>query len=701
MDSNEKERLERVNRQFTLMRNYRSDFERSWQIAEDTIWINIREQKGVSSESRTEKQVIRFPIAYSVLMQMLSDFFDNIPKAHFVCVDEKERWKFEAFRKVWDYVLNKADYTTNITYAFIDMFVKGVGCIETDYIEKYRTVYLPDYIKVDNQYIKESKRGKSVELLEVDTPVMLYRDPKTVWVDPNATDVYSPNRVNDAKYGVLLDEYDYYTFKNKFKKEYGFKNINKVLPANRNYFFDVNAYNNEREDTREVGYSDRVYILRYQDTERDEEIIYANGIEIAYRALPMHKRLTFDIIKFHPYPNNLYCFGLGELLQGMSKEINVLLNLDIFQRKMALQPHVFVSSRNINVEDFVIRPQGVTQLPLGSNIKEELQIFQPPILQGLTQDLKNTIDDYITQSTGQDVRALFGNTQEKAFQTAIKREITNKRNNLMVKTNETRALKNVFEQTISNMFEFYLRKKPKLELKYKNGIPTYVMTNDYPKVIIQNFEVKEEDNKISFEAKKGATAKFNATPDLVQTEISVEVGEGSLSVSLQELERQRWLEMITAIFPILSSNPELMKRIDIYQLVKTTVLKFNENLSDVFKDKDSDENQEDNEKKELDRLLKLTQSEEFKELAPAQQKEIMSRITVLMQSKVQSDVMPNTGEDSLVNAANAQSPITGGGIGAGVKPNIDDTMSKSDASPKSMGKNPVAQFAGKVSQILR
>ena len=155
------------------------------------------------------------------------------------------------------------------------------------------------------------------------------------------------------------------------------------------------------------------------------------------------------------------------------------------------------------------------------------------------------------------------------------------------------------------------------------------------------------------------------------------------------------------LFPLLSSNPELMKRVDMYKLLKITILKFDQNLSDIFAD-DKESSEEDTKKDQLKQLLALTQSEEFSKLSPQQQKEITSQITALMQSKVQSDVLPQTEPNPAEQAAQAQAPITGGGMGAGTAPTPQVNPAElQQPHPRGQGKNPIAQFAGKISQVLR
>lgn len=601
--------------QLQELNEYRQNYSAEWKIADDRVWVRSRRPKGrdagggsfghvdlfndadddrdTSSDWRSH---IFFPHEFSVMRQAFANMIRNLPDAVFETFDEKNQWKLEVWKKVWEHVLNEADAMTEMLYALIDMRIKGVGFLEIGYLEKYKSIREAVYGKdKDGSFVFSPANIESYtdkKILEYDGLLVQRRDPNDVWIDSNCVDLHS--LTHGAKIAITKDVYDIFTFRREFE---GFKNVNRVVPVARDasvieFMSEQNKTESEEEASNIANQNKYVHVYKMTLPDTDErfwiannEVLYDGSIEFA------HKRINLAMLKNVPVPGNLYVPGEVSFMQYIAESMNVFLGLAMDNKKFALQPHTFIEeSDELDPEDILTRPMGYTPVPRGFDVNKNLQVWTPPDVSGNVTELHSMIEDKFIQVTGTDTRAMFPPSSEKVTQTMMKKEISNNLLDLTIKYNEINGLKDAFELMTATIMEFYPRKKVR---NYLDPSGEFIEEISFPKISVRGMKIKTEYNennskqidKIEFEKNEentGIVSFFEARPEFIRQQLIIKVKEGSLTGTIQELMLKRWIELIQLLTQFASVNPEIAQKLNWDKIMALTFKKYNENPDDVL-----------------------------------------------------------------------------------------------------------------------
>lgn len=584
-------------RKLSELNQYRDAYSKEWKVADDRVWVRTRKAKGedashLEGDPSSEWQThILFPHEFSVIRQSIASMVRNLPVAIFETYDEQNQWKLEVWKHVWHNAIQESGWDTQLTYALIDMRIKGVGFLELGYMEKYKKIRQAVYAK--------DKDGSAIfspanivdttekTILEYDGLINRRLDPNNVWIDMNASDIHAP--VDGAKIGIIKDVYDIFSFQREFES---FKNVKAVRPVGlKSSPIETESEQNptERENEGDTLADEYVHVYRVYLPDSDECYYVANNEVIYDGPIPYSdKKIPIALLKNLPIPGELYVPGEIAFTQQIAEVMNVILGLAIDNKKMGLQPHTFMeASDDLDPDDIQTRPGGYTPVPKGFDVNRSLQNWAPPDMSGNVTEILSQMEKLLIQVSGVDVQALTPPPSEKVTQTLLKKEISNALLDLTVKFNEMNGLKDAFVQMSQKLMEFYPRKKVR---NFLSPDGEYEEEIGYPKVMVRNYKVNEDINeknpnktsKISFTPDHGVISLFEAKPEFVRQQLIISVKEGSLQGSLQELALKRWLELLQLILQFSQANPELGAKLDWDKLLGKTFQKYQENPDDML-----------------------------------------------------------------------------------------------------------------------
>ena len=569
---------------------YKNAFIKEWNLMHDRTFKDSRTKKGTNADENIFAHV-KFPHEFSVFKRKMADFVRNPPSANFSTRDVANIWRLESFKKVWENKTMEANLNTQLSYAFSDVFIGGFGFIETGYLEKYRDIneiiYKKDEKRGEVYSLTEILKTKKKRILEYDGLYVARKDPNDVWVDENAVDLHG--NVQSAKIAIIKDTYDIVEFRSEFE---GFLNYEAVIPVG------VNDATLGAEDEADVTEKDEeitetgtyVHVYRIYLPPSDECYYIANGVVIYDGPIPFgHKQIPLIMVKSFPYSGNLFCPSDISMIQHIAEVKNTLINLGLDNKRMILQRPIVYVGNDIDPEDIVWGPNQALQLPAGSNVRESVQFMDIPDISGTIGDMIGLMEEYQMMTTGVDTRSLTPDPNEKATQTAIKREISNIMMDLTIKYNEMNGLKTLFEQLAKNLMEFYPREKvrdylnPQGLVEEKLGYPE-ISIEDY-KVSIENDDESGDVSNIIFEESPEDISLFEVKGPFIRQQLVVEVQEGSMTGILEELDLQKWNER-TQIY---GSIPEASAQIDWKKWMQNDIKKNKENPDDFLKKEIVDE----------------------------------------------------------------------------------------------------------------
>lgn len=358
------------------------------------------------------------------------------------------------------------------------------------------------------------------------------------------------------------------TFKNKFKEEKGFKNLDKVQPS---YWNNANIWGDEdwatTHEIQEVtSAQEYVVCLEYWDQEGDYLDIYANGgihIFSSKEGIPYgHKALPFHIYKNVPRLDSIN--GLGEV------EINLpynlfrerILNLGIMDSELQVQPaQIIAGDVNFNTEEnelepgaqFTMRGTGFT-----GDIRNHIMPYQAGGgLSGAVFQMIQLIENSRISVTSDDTTALYSNPNQLATQTLAKMQTLNKSIDATTK-------RNVLDS------EFYLTSQVASYVNNEFSQPFKVGgRNQFRTIKINGYDVVQ-DNKESaprFVKGHGAEGEFflnESTSDLFDKQ-EIEVVPAKKDEELKRDRTEKLMLMTQTIFQTVANlagtNPTLIQKI--------------------------------------------------------------------------------------------------------------------------------------------
>ena len=423
-----------------------------------------------------------------------------------------------------------------------DMFVWGNG---------YRGVMYHSYSKMINK-----------EKISVFDDVATYRiDPRRMFVDENAYQLHDATRLEQARDVIHRRFFDYDTFLQYFRQWPGIKNLDQVTPVS--FFNDVLGtpyYTTNYKETTEKSMAVGVHVYEYMNQVDDLYYIVANQTTIYEGKLTECKgtdRLPIVHYQFEPRLDSPYGKSIGELLAPYIYMEDTLLNLELMNIKLTLQPVLAVSGDfGFNPRIHVIQPGGVWTA--GGNFSGKVADSIQPIISGNAStnfyNMQNLLQNKMTLTSRTDLRNLEDAPNTTATQVMAQQKNFNVHNETIEHINEIEA-EGVMTELMLDMVRSYMNTKD------DKGNTKRVKIKGY--VVRQNEGVEP-----TFISRSGEEDFFDMTQSIIDAEVKVVVRDKRSEVANNVEKVGRWMQFLPILSQLMQIHPELAQQVRVEYVVE-------------------------------------------------------------------------------------------------------------------------------------
>lgn len=420
------------------------------------------------------------------------------------------------FEKVWkkDWSVNNRNSTILDNEYMTAIF--GTSILYTGYSQKTRIV--EDFSWVDEEWVVKFTRKKwTKSKIDIDNV-----DIRNFWIDDRA------NKVDDA-IDCFYDEYitqeDFLNY--KFDKNY--KNLDRVWSTEYKWNSDrVFIVKEERwDDTQKY-----VKISKYWNTELDKYYEIANDSVIIkeHPILNASHSLPFIVRQYGKNIFSIYGYGLCEALTMFKSEINTLreMLMDAIKRSnqevIALWWGLTFDGNSFGYNNTIMK----FKWNLAGNFQ---QLSGTPPNQAIFNYLQQLYKD-IAIFVGIDIQNILGEPQQTAYQTAVQKESSLQRLNVVFRNRDT-AFERLANLHKDNLQMFYPLKLVREMVSIKDdGTPTETIEATYPQIEIPKLEGKKF-------TKWDETQMFEVTPETIRGSIELDVSTDMNAPTVNEVDKEQ------------------------------------------------------------------------------------------------------------------------------------------------------------------
>lgn len=450
--------------------------------------------------------------------------------------------------------------------AILNHSMNKTGYDYQDYLAKQAaairgTAFVMEYYRVDRREIQDlvgveedgSLKYAKKTVTDFDDTYTEYVENEFIFVDPGTAD---QNDLRDMTHREVMDWHE-------FQRVYGlrpdFMNIEKVPKAGH---VDDGVKFFERPKDME---DDEVELLHYYNRAIDAYYVLANNVLIRMTPLPFkHKELPLAVHVHYNVPGRLYGLGIPKVIYSLTEERKSLRNLNL-DRQHLQGDKMFLTNDLVDLdeEDMRARPHGL--VPVNTNGLRLNEVIMP-IEYGDTPVSYYKAEEMLLE----DIRRAHGLNDQlndpssggTATEAAIKKEISQRRVNLINALAEMNAIIRIGRLKWSNICFFYPAGRVE-QIIDENGVRNQKILRTI-RSEGRSFEVikdkatgktKLKANEIDGESSFKLNKKFANFLDQ-EWDVTMDAeGKGILSKPLKQAKT-------TEMFNMLALNPALMATID-------------------------------------------------------------------------------------------------------------------------------------------
>lgn len=529
------------------------------------------------------KNIYRFPEVFGAIQRKTADLYDSLPEVKLTATTSKGADAAIAANATLKCVRGLSQAQREKLRAMADCPMYGQGIMYSAVIEHEKKIIPAEDDELDLEF-----KDSDLKTVTMYKGILRQRvDPRDFFVDESAINLHDTGGATGARDVFIVKTYAYSSFMSSFAE---YKDIDKVVPvAGTNTFFGFDKYITNWEG-KESKYANNgvVVVIDYWNQEKDWHLIVANGVEIYFGAIPFrHKKLPFVIYYNYKRDDSIWGVSEVEILAPFIYAKETMLNLQIDDAKLALQPFYFVDGAVTFDENQEIEPGAMIRLRgiKGGKVSDSVMPARSGGIDQSAVQLYQQLEDLQITATGDDFRSLYANPQQLATQTLAKKEALQKRIRAATLINNNDAEKELTEQEFSNICQFLT--KPYMDI---NGRVKYRRIKSEGYIVHQ----EEDDDLPKFTESYGATGYFSLNNKVFNdTDFQMEVVEKQLD----ELEKKDWLQnmniALKTIFEFAAANPNLIQSVDVVDLSKQILRKFEFDTEAVFKEPNAMDNGKD------------------------------------------------------------------------------------------------------------
>ncbi len=502
-------------------------------------------------------------------------------------IDEPSNWIMYAYRYSTPIRTNTLRDTIN---SLTDMFMKGPPEADLEASKrqfKYGAIGLKAYIDGIKDSIHEKKIKRKVlqdmftygngfrgvmyhsyakqigaEKITVFDDIATYRiDPRNIFIDENAYQLHDATCLEQARDVIHKRFFDYDTFIQYFSQWDGIKNLKEIIPVG--FFNDVLGTNyqiSSHKETTEKSMAVGVHVYEYMNQVDGRYIIVANDITIYEDTLIKSKgtsRIPIIQYQFEPRPDSPYAKSVGELLAPYIYAEDTLINLELMNIKLTLQPVLAISGDfGFNPRVHVIQPGGVWTA--GGSFSGKIGDSIQPVISGNAAtnfyNMQNLLQNKMTLTSRTDLRNLEDAPNTTATQVLAQQKNFNVHNETIENINEVEA-EGVLTEIMLDQIRAYMNVKDE-EGRTK-------------RVKIKGYKVQQsESGEPTFISRSGEEDFFDMTQSIVDTEVKAVVRDKRSEVANNVEKIGRWMQFLPVLSQLMQVRPELSQKVNVEYVVE-------------------------------------------------------------------------------------------------------------------------------------
>lgn len=523
---------------FTDMKSKRTSVDKNWKLYQQ-MWESVFIPY---SDGRSRSNV---PIEMALVEMYVAESQKRKPM--WKVEDEESSYKEQAriFEKVWSYDWSKNERNKTLLKDEYICPIFGTSVIYTGYESTSRVIKEMDAVTSDIKFKYKLQTKNQIIIDSVDIR-NFYLDDKATCID-NATDC------------IYIEYIAEETFRN-YKLNPFYKNIDSV---GAEYTYKDNQVFTVTQE-RWVASRGYVKLTHYWNKESDMYVTMANEKTIIrnHPIINASKSLPFAMRQFSYNPFSAYGRGLCEILMPFKSDLNTLreMLMDAIKRSnnqvIAVGGNLQFDGNYFAYNNQVLKFNG----DLNSGNFQQLQ-GNPPN-NAIFSYMESIFKDIAIYS-GIDVRNILGFPSQTAYQTAIQKESSLQRINVILDNRDV-AYQRVADLHKDNLQMFFpLKLVRKLVPLKEDGETEEVeegeeeVSAEYPKIPVSGGKIVGK----KFVKTKWSGAKlFEITPEMIRGSIMVSVYTNKNAPTLKEVEKEQKMTFYTKMAEIMQAYavaPEL------------------------------------------------------------------------------------------------------------------------------------------------
>ena len=429
--------------------------------------------------------------------------------------------------------------------------------------------------------------------VKYDNMVHISIDPRSLFPDPNATQMHDPTGYSGARYVFWHRRMNYSTWLYNTKENPQFKNSFDVKPS----VDAITQYHSNDEDAQ--GDFGRVMLDIYEMWNPELEWVKdgkkVKGCHAIFTSLSGDVTEHFceewnkeiPIVSYYAEKRDDSFYGIPPALKlaPLIVQKDTLLNLALKGIKMETQaPIIMDKEAGYNAQTHKVAPNAVWELRNDQRLPIQNLISRAPFQTAGMADFQmfnSMLDDEITIASSVDRRSLFLSPNELATQTRAKQESALKRMSRIIKGNIRRAEKKAAEIELCIIREF-LAKKQKLFNKSGGEVQRYRKIKVRGYLAMTSGLLKDEVPELIPTMSK-APSMYELTENLLDEEYHVVVKDEVEKVGMDEDTRGRLLQFYQLKTANPNQTPESME--EIRQIEEKILQSLNISEDEIFKEK--------------------------------------------------------------------------------------------------------------------
>lgn len=502
---------------------------------------------------------VRLPTLHDVIRAFVERYMQDYPEAVLIPKEGADPELVKAKQAYLDTIKRSVYEKTMRRMRLEDMISYGIAFSGVEYVKN----------------VKEyGEAGKKTKKTLFDNICSTYIDPRDFFVDDAALKLHDETGQKGARDVIHKRIIPESTF-DLLVKEQGWKIPDGLSTVP---WWQASGYDEKSltdQETREK-YNTKVYkVFEYQNCETDEYGIVANGKEMYKNSLYACKgttRLAVVDDQYEPRNDSIWGTSLAELLAPHIYLRDTLINLEIMNLKLTLQPVLAVSGDfGFNAAKHLVQPGGVWQA--GGSLQGKVADSIHPIISGNPNtnfyQFHQVLQSEMSITSRIDTRSLEYYKNKTKYETQVQQESSNLHVAVIQSINEieSEAIRTKIMLDVMETFVTY---------QNEDGVDRTGEIIDYT--------VDQEDGKApKFTAKAGAKNHFKLTPEIINAKCEVDV----IDKRGMEITKQERVGRLTQVLPMIMNaaaiDPTVNQEISISALVKDYLRDIGVDNEGVFK----------------------------------------------------------------------------------------------------------------------